>query len=200
MTVILDLDYTLFDAAAFKEGIAGAFGLPRDIFDSTLQKYFKDKGLPFNAYTHLELLVKNGFISSAKEQAAVKDLGKLLAKADDYLLPQAESVLKSLADAGWELVLITHGDKHWQQTKLDHLTISRYFQKMLVTEGDKADELEPYKQKEKLVLVNDDPEELYHMSRQLPAARTFLVTGPYSRGKADNELYNISDIPELVCK
>lgn len=203
MMIILDLDYTLFDAAAFKRDIAGAFGVQESVFNSTLQKYFKDKGIHFNPYTHLELLVKNGFVHEEKELEAVDNLKKLLARADRYLLDGAEQALRDLKQNGFQLVLLTHGDKHWQGSKIGGLGISGYFSRITIAEGDKVDEmdfLDDLGAGEEVVFINDDPEELYHMSRQYPKAKTYLVKGPYSEKVKDKKLYKIKQIPEILCR
>jgi FMN phosphatase YigB (HAD superfamily) len=120
---------------------------------------------------------------------------------DDYFIPGAREALDFFRKRGFELVLITHGDKYWQGFKLKQLKINRYFSKCIITEGDKIRELGFLKgAKGEVVFINDDPEELYHMGRAFPEARTFLVYGPYSEKVKDKKVYQISDLPEILCK
>ena len=201
MIVVLDLDYTLFDAAAFKDGIAGVFGISEDVFHSTLEKYFKAKGLSFNPYIHLELLAKDGYLAKENEEAAAAGLHDLLSRSDDYLITGAKQALEDFRKFGFRLILVTHGDEHWQQAKIDALSIKTYFDRVIVTEGDKADEIDfLFSDKDKVALVNDDPEELYRMAVKLPRAEPYLIRGPYSEGVEDRILYHIVDIPKVLCR
>jgi len=201
MKVIFDLDYTLLDTDKFKEKLVEIF--KDQDFYADYKKYFEDSGLSFDYEKYLALLKYAGKIDGAAEKEIRFKLTELMKKLDDYLRPDAENVLKYFHQEGAELILITFGEKNWQQEKVKSLDIKKYFDRIRFEDKNKNKSawLKLLKNKsEEILIINDNAKEAKEMVKILgKKAKVFLIDGPYSRNIKHNWPINkISGLLEQI--
>ena len=199
MKVIFDLDYTLLDTARFKEKLAEIFS-EQDFFDD-YDKYFKAEGVNFDYEKYLEILRADGKIGERQEKIIKFELEKLMNWWDDYVLRDAENVLKYFQDCGHELILITFGNKNWQAEKVKYLSIGRYFDRVIFEENDKSQSeyLKALGQtNDEVLIINDNIREAKEMLEILKKGKLCkgevrLVKGPYSEGE-ESQIDNLAEL------
>jgi len=197
MKVIFDLDYTLLDTEKFKEKIADIFS--QEDFKSDYEKYFKSRGLNFDCDKYLAILKAEGRIDGAREKELRLELEKLISNIDNYLKPDVENVLKHFKVLGAELILITFGDKKWQEGKVKNLSIKKYFSRINFEEENKnrSKLLKLLKNsREEILIINDNAEEARAMVKALDKKiKVFLLDGPYAKNiKHDWPIYKMDKL------
>ncbi len=195
MKVIFDLDYTLLDTARFKDKLAEIFS--EQDFYADYKKYFKDQGVSFEIDKYLAILKGEERIDQAKIKELNTSLNELMENLDEYLRPDAENVLKHFKKEGAGLVLMTFGDKKWQAEKINHLSIGKYFDKIIFEEKDKS-QSEYLKSlsdgNEEILIINDNLAEVEEMLKILKRGESRLVDGPYAGGKE----VRVNKLAELI--
>jgi len=187
MIIIFDLDYTLLDTKKFKAGLANALDLSIDDFEKSYLENFKNKKLNYNLEKHLKIL----------KQKNTQKLKQFFKSLDQYLFPDSIKILKKLGSApvkarvkknNNKLILLSFGNKEWQKQKINNLSIKDYFDKIILTDIDKAKILKTLqKTKEKILIINDNAREILEMKKVLKNCNIFLTKGPY----CDNVSHNL---------
>ena len=183
MIIIFDLDYTLFDTARFKKDLSGILKMSNESFGDSYKKHFKDKGESYNIKKHINVLFRERKIKAEEKNAVQKRVELFFKKSiNDYIVKDAEDILKKLKSAGHTLILLSFGDKKFQNYKIKNLDIKKYFSKIIVTDKDKSESLKFLKdKKERILIVNDNAKESVIIKKALKnRAEIFLVQGPYS--------------------
>ena len=182
MKIIFDLDYTLLDTGRFKKKLAEIF--IKEDFQADYKKYFKDEGVNFDFEKYLTILKGQGRLDGRREKELRLNLAELLARLDNYLFKETGRVLKDLKAGGAELILLTFGDKKWQEIKANNLSVSRYFNKIIFEEKAKAggEYLKSLKNAgAEVLIVNDNAEETKAIVKIIGRkTRVFLINGPYA--------------------
>ena len=111
--VIFDLDYTLLDTAKLHNKLAEIFD--KENYREDYQRFFKDKGINFDEEKYFEILKSEGRVDEAREKELKLKLAELLMNMDDYLNPGAVEALEHFKQAGNKLILMTFGNKKWQE-------------------------------------------------------------------------------------
>ncbi|MBI4812068.1 HAD family hydrolase [Candidatus Falkowbacteria bacterium] len=177
MIIIFDLDYTLLDAAKFKNGLAKVLGLSRKEFNLSYKKHFKNKKINYNPERHLLILEKEG---KKLPLNAKKRVVCFLRNINKFLFSGAEEKIRKLGKKNF-LILLTLGDKSWQARKMKNLKIKKYFDKIILVDKHKTGALKFLKnKKDKILVVNDKAKETKEILKMINA-KTFLIKGPYSK-------------------
>ncbi len=190
--IIFDLDYTLLDTAKLKEKIAGIFD--KENFQADYDKYYKKAGINFNCDDYLSILKDEGRIDCAREKKLKSKIKKIISHIDNYLKTGAKNVLKYFKSTGAELILMTFGNKKWQQEKIKNLSIAKYFAKIIYEEKDKKQSRylkSLSKTDEKILIINDNISEAEEMLKILKKGELFLIKGPYDKGYKSHELSDL---------
>lgn len=195
--IIFDLDYTLLDTTRFKERLAEIFF--GEDFQADYKKYFSNQNINFDSEKYLTILKAEGRTDGRREKELRLSLEELMSQMDNYLFTDVVEVLKRLKDNGHELILITFGDKKWQEKKVKSLSASRYFDKIIFEEKNKADSeyLKLLKTAEEIIIVNDNARETKEIVKIIgEKAKIFLVDGPYVKNIEHN--WPIHKLAELI--
>ncbi len=197
MIVIFDLDRTIFDTEKFKEDIAKALNIPVGQYNMDCKKNFTDKKKVYNPYELLRILKGEKRISSIKNFRG--KIHNLLKDSNAYLLPKVLDVLKKFKKRGDKLILMSVGYKPWQKSKINSIKIKKYFDKIIIVEKEKYNNLEFLKkEEEKILIINDDAGEVLDMKKAIGKCEICLIHGPYSRNAKHNfNTYNIKDCLKL---
>ena len=198
--VIFDLDYTLLDTAKLHNKLAEIFD--KENYRADYRRYFKDKGINFDEEKYFEILKSEGRVDEAREKELKLKLAELLMNMDDYLNPGAVEALEHFKQAGNKLILMTFGNKKWQELKIKNLSIAKYFSNIIYEDKDKS-KSEYLKAlsgtSEEILLINDNLDEAKEMLKILKRGELHLVDGPYNKELHDSEKkVRINKLAELI--
>ncbi|NCO79854.1 HAD family hydrolase [Candidatus Falkowbacteria bacterium] len=198
MIIIFDFDYTLFNPEKLRQDIAKIF--PERNFSDDYQKYFKDKKISFSLNEYrAKLREESGLTENQLDQRMVA-VEKLLKNSDKYLFPEALSLLEYYRRQGDRLVLLTFGNKSFQEMKVDNLGIKDLFDEVCFVEDEKKVHsiIESLKDSgEKILIINDNAKESLEMMRKLGGqAELKLIKGPYS-GNVEHQ-YQEGSLSDLL--
>ncbi len=181
--VILDFDYTLFDAAKFKLALAAALrihGVRRGVFFETYKRavHRRSGGYNYSLERHVSLL--HGLISTLSITTALRDLNRVVTNSHRYLYPDTKHFLRQLKRHGFRTILVTHGNPRFQQRKLEGSSISSLFDKIVLSNQIKVVTLRRLAHKfDEVFFVSDHPKELAPVRRQLPQLLPVMKLGGY---------------------
>lgn len=202
MKIVFDLDYTLLDTAKFKEALAEAVtaqGVSRDRYEETYKAVVRREGkvYDYDPDAHLEAL-KDDFDGERAMNEARRGIAAVLAGTEKYLYPGAVELLRELRRQGAELVLMTLGNEKWQRAKVENSGLGGMFDEVLATEKKKVDTVrEIGRAGDKIIIVNDNGEEMKEMMAAAPEYRYILKRGP-KHVPADLKLPESRDMNELA--
>lgn len=202
MKIVFDLDYTLLDTAKFKEALAAAVtaqGVSRGRYEETYQAVVKREGkvYDYDPEAHLAAL-KADLPDAAAADEARRGIAAVLADTEKYLYPGAVELLQELRANGAGLALMTLGNEKWQRAKVEHSGLAAMFDEVLATEKKKAAAIrELGRDGGKIIVVNDNGEEMKEMMAVAPEYRYFLKRGPKAVPE-DLKLPEGRDIGELA--
>lgn len=193
MIIIFDLDYTLFNTNKLKRDIANILNINIEQYNNICKKCFTDKNIVYNPYELLRILKNEKRISLIKNYK--EKIENLLKHANKYLYNGALAVIKKFKERGYRLVLLSVGDKRWQNRKINGLKIKKYFDSIVILEKDKHKNLEFLKkEKERVLIINDNAGETIDMKKAIGKCETCLIHGPYSKNVKHNfNAYKIKD-------
>src|SRR3989338_10025772 len=164
MKIIFDLDYTLLDTKNLRNKLADIFN--QNHFERDFDKYFKSQKINFNFETYLNILEEQGKINEPGRRELKLKLAELMKQLDNYLFPQVFDVLNHFKDNGAELILLTFGDRIWQEDKVKNLSIKKYFSKIIFEEKNKYSNeyLKSLSEAaEEILIINDNARETEEM-------------------------------------
>jgi len=200
MSIILDLDYTLFDTEKHKKEIAKIFKISFQDFLKDYAKYFKNKEVNYNVYKHLSILLKLKKINPKDAYKIRQDIITLMKKSDKFLFSQGKDLVRKLSLEKKDLILLSFGDHLFQSQKIKNLSIRKYFKKIIITNKDK-DQVVGFlkKSKDTHIIINDKVQESMALKKELVSAggraRIILVKGPYTKNiSGDNKVYILKDV------
>lgn len=189
MTVILDLDYTLLDGMALKQGMCTALAPLGVSQEQCATTYAATVAAVPNAYDydparHAALLAGATGVAESDLQRALQDV---FADLRPYLYPDSLPFLEFLKGTGATLVLLTLGNALHQQEKVRHAGIEDYFAEFVYAEAEKhtlplmfaGDEQE-------WLFINDNPAELLALAERFPRASMLRVKRANAKTFADD--------------
>jgi FMN phosphatase YigB (HAD superfamily) len=170
--VILDLDYTLFDTARFKQALAQSlnkFGVKADMYFKTYPlAVVKHNGqYSYSINRHLHLLKKQ--VINLPILKSHKQINNVVAHSYLYLYPDTIAFLKLLHKHNFKLILVTRGNKIFQRRKVNNSGLSEYFNKVVTLNDLKVIVLKKLtKRFDQVFFVSDYEEELRQVKHDLP--------------------------------
>jgi phosphoglycolate phosphatase-like HAD superfamily hydrolase len=190
--LIIDFDYTIFDAMKFRKDLAKVFGLSFYDFNKFYFSEFKNKKINYSISRHLQILKNQG--RKVQNNNFKREADELFTKIDNYLFDGVEKFLKECQKRGFKIVMLTFGDKLWQKKKINSSKIKQYFDQIIITDINKAAELSRLKSvRGKVIIINDNAKEMMMLNNFFKQARTFLLKGPYSYNiKHNYKAYNLN--------
>lgn len=198
MKIIFDLDYTLLDTSRFKKKLADIFA--QEDFYADYKKYFKSQNINFDFEKYLDILKAENRLDGRREKELRLELKALIGQMDNYLFKDAVKVLKYFKNSGAELILITFGDKKWQENKVKNLSLGRYFKQIIFAEKDKANSeyLKSLKNtRQKVLIINDNAKEAREIVKIIgKKTKVFLIDGPYVKNIKHN--WPVRKLAELL--
>lgn len=199
MIYVFDLDNTLLDSIKLKKSLAAIMHFSENEFKISRDKYFAGKNNLYSPLQHVKILYEKREISLKQRKKFLEDIKKMAANVDTFIFPEVKKILKSLSGRNNDLVLLTHGDLSWQRLKLKHMSIKKFFNKIIITDKDKIKKLRFLKNiNEKIVVINDNVKENLLIKKYLPQAEIFLIHGPHAKNiKHKERVYKLKDVLKI---
>ena len=200
MIFIFDLDSTLLNKKEFFNSFAPVLGLSlKDFIGSSEQgkKKGKDK---YSLLEHINYLRHNGYISGSGKELENK-IQKHIKNINNYLFEDTVPLLEYLKNTKNKLILATYGDKKWQKAKVDNLDIKKYFDRIIVTDKDKQEELKDLdNSNEEIYIINDKASETLALQKFFSnKARVFLIKSHRSYDVKHNlPVYSLKEARKII--
>ena len=176
-TIILDFDYTLFDAKKFRKDLVSClacFDIDEKLYTKTYNKIRYRGGkeadyLPIKHLKHLARLTNNNY------QDLKKEYDKVIDKCIKYLYSDVLLSLKKLQATSYKLILLTFGNPEFQKMKIDNSKIKKYFNKIYYTDKNKTDFVKEIPDNENMVFINDNPNEIVALQKIYKKAKFIQI-------------------------
>ena len=135
MKIYLDFDRTLFDTNAFLEEIyhiIDKYNISLEIFNK-----YKDKVINngFNCYNILREIGKDFYVN----EKIYKEIDDLIKNDSIFIYADVKEFLDYLKSKNYEIILLTKGNKMFQERKIEYSKIKKYFNKIIITLQNKGD-------------------------------------------------------------
>lgn len=179
MIVVWDFDLTLFDTARLMEDEQRAFaewGIDRTRFNQAYQAVVRPGGYGYDPERHLSQLGRH--LNKAARDSIRRHIDLMVADAASYLFPGAVDLVYRLSERGFRQVLLTLGNRAWQQRKVAASGLEELMDEVLAVEEGKPEAVATLASQDDLLVVNDNSREMVGMMRAVPSARFILVDGP----------------------
>lgn len=157
--IIIDFDHTLFNATAFKAALATSvkrYGVDENIFSQTYAKLrASDKNSKYSPQRHLAALVK---IIKLDKTLAKKSIDEVVSNSQKYLYSDALTFLKKISSLRVPFILLSCGDRDFQQKKISACGIKKYFTKIKIVQKSKNSAIKKLADKygDNLIFINDN--------------------------------------------
>lgn len=188
MKIFIDFDDVIFNAKRFKEDFIKVFqnnGVTRAEFENSYYTYSKraqEWGKYYDPKNQIRVLRRRNQIDHEKLE---KDLDLFLADLREYVFPDVYRFLESFPKK--DLFLLTYGHVKFQKIKIKGAGVKKYFKKLLISKDNKINVImetcKAYKFSpgEKIILIDDRPEQLERAERARKSVVTFHMCRPEGR-------------------
>lgn len=161
-TIILDFDYTLFDAKKFKKALAKSlvpFGIDEKTWRITYEqsKFCHGVKKEYLPEKHLKTLANRFNLDFEKLKSAYLPVIK---KTVVFIYPDTILFLEKLKGEKNELYLVTYGNPTWQEQKIKTSGIGKYFKKIICTDRKKFETTCKIPGADEALFINDNPNEI----------------------------------------
>lgn len=203
MIAIFDLDYTLLDTNVFRKKLAGAMEISKEDYNSSYADFFyreNESRTPYHPSLHLDYLIKEKKVLPDRKEIIEKNILKVVKNIDEVLFIDSDKVLREAKKRGYELILITWGNRQWQKLKIDNLKIKKYFNKIIRADKNKEKCIDFLKNSDdRKIIINDNLKESLKLKEELKNSEIFLIKSKYSRNH-DNllEEHLLKDFLQLI--
>ena len=166
--IIIDFDHTLFDTDALKRDLSGAvaeFGVNGDLFWETYPKalQFVSGEMGYNTEKHLDLLQKSVSFNTA---AAKSKMDAVISNSKNYLFPDTLNFLSRMVGLNVPLILLSRGERAFQNAKIRAAGIERYFREIHLTSEKKVSILPQ--------LIKGDAKQIFFINDHLEETREVM--------------------------
>lgn len=131
--IILDFDYTLFNAASLKREMMRKLGVSQKVFNQTykLAVATHKNSHDYSVLKHLELIAKQRSGFNLRDGKKIVD--SVLNESAKHMYAQSYNFLKNLSARGYKLILVTRGNQDWQSLKIKNTGVHNYFDKIIIS-------------------------------------------------------------------
>ena len=184
MKIYIDFDGTLFDTNQLYQNFVNVFS-KYNIEEQYIKKKMKEK---YQKHKSFDILAKEIINENNLDNDILKEIDKIYSKKLIYpdIIPFLEKHYQK-----YELILLTLGNKTYQQKKINSTNINKYFKDIIITDKDKSKLNINYT---KGIFIDNNPKELerFYNSNSLYLIRIKRDTDKYSKYDI-----NIKNIPEF---
>lgn len=182
MTYYIDFDNTIFDTVSFYND------LKKIMHRYGINDYIIDKYQEVSCYSPLKLI--NDLIEkNVVDKSILIDIDKIFDNVEDYLYQDALLFLEKVKPNN-KLVLLTYGNKTYQERKINSSKIKDYFDEIIITDKSKASLELDYQNG---IFVDDNTDVLQELSTRKPSK---LIRIKRSNNPRSNVVINNNFIEE----
>jgi len=193
-TIILDFDYTLFDAATFKTALAQSlksFNIDEKLFFKTYKeiRYDNGKEIDYKPDKHLEKLAA---ITHNDFNILSKAYFKILDNCQKYLYLDSLAFIKKQIANHEKLILLTFGNPEFQEKKVLSCNLEKYFTEIFYTDKPKITLAHEIIDTDNTIFINDNPREIQELQQIYKHAKFVLIKR--KNGKKYNHDYDFDQV------
>jgi L-threonylcarbamoyladenylate synthase len=203
MIFAFDFDNTLFCDTRFLHDLKvlfASFGITESMFEKDYQYHRNKKALysPFIQYRR----IKKAHRLERSERAFRKAYHEKFQNLEKYLHPGAVKMLSVLSRHS-KLAVVSYGASAFQRIKIKSSHIEKYFDRILISEDTKTDEvlfLSNLWKKERVVFIDDKEEYVDDVKRKLPDTFVLQMHAPCCVKRTHSRIIDgsIQHLSELV--
>jgi FMN phosphatase YigB (HAD superfamily) len=193
MKIFIDFDDVIFNTKQFiadREEIFKNHGIKQEIFNRYIKKLREkeqnEKSLmQYSLEEHIKDIESENNIDSGELR---KDLSELIKNAKDYIFDEFKKFAQKIGKEN--LILVSHGNIHFQETKIAHSGVKDYFDNVIITDIKKTEALPKEllkKEGENYYFIDDRIKHLKDIKENFPEFTTLLVIPEDSRHKEEKE-------------
>lgn len=204
-TIVLDFDYTLFDAAKFRGDLGASLiklGIDEKFFSETYKqvRYREGKESDYQPDKHLQILADK----TDTDYLKLKDTYyQVIGEAKEYLYPDTLDFLKKMKQENNKLILLTFGNPEFQKLKVQNSGIGKYFEEIYYTDGSKTSLAHKITDDPNVTFINDNPHEILELKSIYPQA-TFIqisrTNGKKYQLKLSSNILRYGQLKSLIDK
>jgi len=196
MKIFIDFDDVIFYSKKFIQDEKNIFqknGISEEIFKKYYYQYTKNKKgeivRRYNLKKQLQGIKKELGINTDKIESELEDF---LSDTEKYIFEDVISFLKQFKKE--ELFLVSYSKTEFQKLKIKNSGIAKYFKKIIITNGNKSDEIlriikKQKTKKEDLFFIDDRADYISEVKKKIARIKTFLVRRKEGRYKNDANEY-----------
>ncbi len=162
MKLFVDFDNTIFDTHhKFLDAFFGVFenyGVSREIFEETLPHFSKtalQSGKCYSPERHIKIINKHTG-KNISEDIFLQEMSEFLEKLENFVFEDFYEFVNQYNKG--DLIILSYGEEKFQTQKIIGSGVEQFFTDTIITQGDKAIEIEKYMQnfsEESAVLIDD---------------------------------------------
>ena len=200
MKIILDFDDTIFNTHQLMSDVSAVFervGFMRKDFFEAYRKC-KEKVGDFNPEIIIDLLDE---IKPFDKIEAKKKINSILDNSKNFVYPDFFDFAKSFNKK--DLTLLSFGEASFQRTKIKNSGVNSFFSRVIVTQKNKIEDLEPLCEKyseEKIFFIDDKAEQIDEVKKIFPqiiAMKMERTRGGHIKMKSKLANYVVKDLKEV---
>lgn len=203
MIFILDFDGVLFDDKRFKrdfQHIFGDYGVSHDAYKHTYLQAKNDKKGIYELQIHLRIL--QGKYPDIHLEYLRRDVMALASRAERYLFPDAKGFLHRSQKKGNIFFLLSTGDPHFQEVKINASGITPMFTRVIITSSFKKaqafGEIIKDAGRKEIMFVDDKKEVADEIKQRYPAVRVIQMTRSGRVEKSDLADGRVKDFSDKI--
>lgn len=195
MKVYIDFDRTLFNCDKFLEDfytLINSYNISKEVFKKCQNQCIKDG---FNPYTILRKVEKAFFFNND----LYLEVDTLLKKTGSYLYSDSTDFLKYLKKKGYQIIILTKGNREYQKEKILHANIDNYYDDLIITMEHKGKLKLEY---DNGIFIDDNPKEIKSIMKNNPKMiiRIKRENERYNDIFVDDSIIEVSSFNEIINK
>lgn len=200
MTIVFDLDYTLYDTVAMKGDIIRALtglGFASAAAEETMRgaNLHTPAGVGYYVPERHAALLTSQRTDLASEKRVADAIHACAERGERFLYPGAATLIGHLRTQGHHPVLLTLGDDRWQRAKAVGAGLGELCERIVTTVEDKEHVIRDFKGADpRVIVVNDNAPETVRMRAEVPEFYYVIKRGP--KGVPDDCDLPIADTME----
>ncbi len=204
MKIILDFDDTIFNTYKLIHNVCAIFSSlgfqERQFWDVYVG--CKEKAGDFNPEIIINLLNE---IKPFDKIKAAQEINLILDNSEDFIYPDFFSFAKSYNKK--DLILLSFATTATQKIKINNSKITEFFENIIITSGDKAEDINPIFEKcegEKIFFIDDKTSQIDNIKNKFPEIITMKMKRPQgvdimTESKlADYTVKNLNEAKDIV--
>jgi FMN phosphatase YigB (HAD superfamily) len=175
--LVLDFDYTIFDAKKFKNDLAQSmkcFGVSSNLFFKTYRevRFKNNQEFDYDPKKHLEIISQT--VNHSCEKLSIT-FYSTLNNCPNYLYEDVIVFLENSKKNNHQIMLLTKGNIEFQKLKFKHCDIDRFFDNKFFTDTKKTYFKDRIADSPNTIFVNDRIDEILSLQKIYSQAQFYCI-------------------------